>query len=309
MPAADIAVHPEQIPRQGSRAGVRLREDTVYADHKGRESRGVRKRADKALDKLQDALTRILEPDEVVFYLARCQAPVGALEQFTFGWYIYYVTGTVLVFTNLRVLHFLVRRDLSWKRSLRSVRWGDLEQAQVKGWLSPQLYFKYRNGKQEKYWGLRRDDANKIKALVAVLLPGSLGASTPAQAMVSLCPDCLAELTPRVYQCHKCSLMFKDERTMVRRSLLIPGGGYFYTGQWFLGTGDFIVEAYLLVMTLVWVLVAFGVMAEPLEPGEEAVGRGGAVFVAVFLAVILTLEKLLTIHHCRRFVRNFIPSK
>lgn len=309
LPGAEVQIHPDQVPRLSSRGGVRLREDTVYTNDKGKEQKGVRKRAEKFLDKLEETLARILEPEEVVFYVARCQAPVGALEQFAFGWYIYYVTGTVLVFTNLRILHLLVRRDGSWKRSLRSVRWGDLAEARMKGWLSPQLWLKYRNGKQEKYWGLRRDDAGKIKGLVAVLLPGSLGGGSAAQAMVSLCPDCLGELTPLVYQCAKCSLTFKDETTMVRRSLFIPGGGYFYTGHWFLGVGDFIAEAYLLILALVYVLVGLGVMAEPLEPGEEPVEAGAAWFIAGFLAVILVVEKLFTIHHCRRFVRNFIPTR
>ena len=230
--------------------------------------------------------------------------PPGFLDQLTFGLYIYYVPATVLVFTNRRLLHFSVRRDGSWKKSLRSLRWGDLAEAKVQGWLNPKLRLKYQNGKVDNYWGLRRGDAKSIKLLLPVLLPASRGETSPAQAMSSLCPECSAPLSPGVYQCSRCSLIFKDEKTIVRRSLLIPGGGYFYTGHWFLGVGDFIAEAVLLFLVVGSVLLAFGFLA---EPGEPQVTAGVAWFEVAFFGAILGVEKLITIHHCRRLIRDFIP--
>jgi hypothetical protein len=45
----------------------------------------------------------------------------------------------------------------------------------------------------------------------------------------------------------------------------------------------------------------------PTNPGETALA-GGEAWVAVgFVAAILAVEKLMTIHHCRRFIREFIP--
>lgn len=309
MPDVHFPVHPEQSPRLGSFNGVRVREDTVYTNQRGEEKAGVRKRAEKAIDKLQEILRKVLEPEEAILCVARCQAPVSGFEQLTMGWYVYYVTGTVLVFTNRRLLYFLVKRDGSWKRVLRAVAWGDVEEAKVKGWLSHTLQLKYRNGKKETYWKLRGDDAKKMKVLVGALFSAGAGEMSAAQAPVSLCPGCLAALTPQVYQCSKCGVTFKNERTMVRRSLLIPGGGYFYVGHWFLGLGDFVVEAYLLVMVVIFVLVALG-MSDPLgEPGQPPTTAGVALFVAVFVAAILAVEKWLTIHHCRRFIREFIPTE
>ena len=51
-----------------------------------------------------------------------------------------------------------------------------------------------------------RADAKKIKILLAVLLSASSGESTPAQAMVVHCPQCLTALTPGVPQCSHCGL-------------------------------------------------------------------------------------------------------
>lgn len=308
MPEKYLSVHPEQAARLASHAGVPLREDTAFTNHKGQEKSGIRKGTEKALDKLQDALHKVLGPDEVVLYVARCQAPASAWEQMAFGWYIYYVTGTVLVFTNQRLLHFLVKGDGSWKRSLRGLSWGDVAEARVKGWFTSTLELKYRNAKKETYWRLRGGDAKKIKLLLGILLPASVGEGSAAQAMVSLCPGCVAPLTPGVYQCSACGLAFKDEKTLVRRSLLIPGGGYFYAGHTFLGVGDFIVEAILLFWVVIWILVAFGMSEPELKPGEAPATPAVALFAALFVALILAVEKWFTIHHCRRFIREFIPT-
>jgi len=315
MPDMHFPVHPEQSSRLGSPNGVRVREDTLYTNHKGQEKSGVRKRADKTIDKLQEILRKALGPEEVVLYTARCQAPASAFEQFTFGWYIYYVTATMLVFTNRRLLLFQLKRDGSWKKILRAVVWGDVEEAKVKGWLSRTLQIKYRNGKKETYWGLGWGNAKKIRVLLEALFSLGAGETSAAGGIVPLCPHCLAELTPRVYECHNCKLTFKNEKTMVRRSLLIPGGGYFYVGHWFLGLGDFILEAILLCWTLMFAWAAgLAIMKLPvqsLQGQPEPAPEPAAVYLlcAGFFAFILTIEKLMTIHHCRRFIREFIPKE
>lgn len=307
MPAMTFPLHPEQSPRLGSLEGLRVREDTLYTDPKGEESKGVRKRAEKGIEKLQEILKRVLEPEEAILYVARCQAPLGKLGQFGLGWYAYYISTAVLVFTNLRVLHFVVKNNGDWKKSLRSARWGDIEDAKVKGWLSLTLELKFRDGKKETFWKLRRDDAKKIKIILSAISSAGAGAGSSAQTIASLCPGCLAPLTPQVYHCAKCGITFKDEETMVRRAWLIPGGGCFYVGYRFLGVVALIAELYLLALVVIMVLVALG-MPDPLvEPGKPPTTGVEAWILAAFFAGILAFEKWVTIHHCRRAVREFIP--
>ena len=96
---------------------------------------------------------------------------------------------------------------------------------------------------------------------------------------------------------------------MARRSWFIPGGGYFCTCNWFLGLGDFLVEAYLFLLLVLSALIATGMIADvPSEPGEEPLTGGAAWAAAAFLGALLAVEKLLTIHHCRRFVHDLIPK-
>jgi hypothetical protein len=303
----DISVHPNQVPRPASLNGLRVREDIAYTNYRGEEHGRTLKRVSKILDRLGPALQRILAADETVLYAARMQAPVSLVEQLTMGWYLYRVSAATLIFTNRRIIQLLVDGGGRWKGNLRAVAWGDVAEAGVKGRLSPVLWLKYRNGKKDKYWRLKHADAKKIRVLAATLLPASSGESTAAQGMVALCPDCLAPLTEKVYVCGGCGLVFKDERALVKRSLLIPGCGYLYTGHTFLAITDLIAEVFLMFEVIVCALAAYGTWGKPPTKPGTATGGGFLGSALIFLAV-LAFEKLVTIHHGRRFIGEFIST-
>ncbi|MBZ5646265.1 MAG: hypothetical protein LAN37_03460 [Acidobacteriia bacterium] len=307
MAKADIQIHENTAPRPASLSGLRFREDVAFTNAKGEEDKGTRKRVNKALEKLGDVLQRAMGQDEAVLYAVRLQAPIGAFEQYGLGWYVYRITATVLVFTNRRILHLGVDASGKWKGSLKSVAYGDIAKAEPKGWLSGVLWLTYKNGKKEKYWGMRGDGVRKMKALFAALLPASGGESTPAAGMASLCPDCLAPLTEKVYQCAGCGLVFKDEGTMKKRALLIPGGGYFYCGQTLLGVLGLIGEAWLILLIVIFAIAAAATWGKPPAKPDD-LGAVGMLVTAVLVLGILMLEKLLVIHHCRRLLRDFIST-
>src|SRR2546428_117058 len=163
MPAAEVSIYAGRAPQIVASNGLPIREDVAYSDAKGEESERSRRRAQEAIDKLRDILPSLLEPKEAIFCLVRCQAPVGALEQLFVGWSIYQITATVLVFTNLRVIHLGVDSKGKWKRTLRSVRWGDIAEARIKGWGSKVLALKYASGKKGKFLGAPRRSRKKGK--------------------------------------------------------------------------------------------------------------------------------------------------
>ncbi len=308
MPTADIQVHTNVAPRQGSLNGLRIREDVAFTNAKGEEDNGVRKRVSKVLEKIAAVLPRVLGQDETVFYATRLQAPIGFWEQYGLGWYVYRVTCAALVFTNRRILHLGVDSGGKWKGTLKAVAYGDIVKAEPKGWIGGILWLTYKNGKKEKYWNLRGGGVKKLKALLPVLLPAASGEATAAQGMAALCPECLGVLTERVYHCAGCGLVFKDEKTMVKRSLLIPGGGYFYCGQTFLGVLDFLAEAWLIIIALLMAFTAYSMWGRPAPNNPDAMDATGALVMAIMFAAVLGVEKLLTIHHCRRFIREFIST-
>ncbi|MGD1154794.1 MAG: PH domain-containing protein [Terriglobia bacterium] len=307
MPSPQIPVHADQSVRLSSHYGILLREDIAFTNRQGVEKRGIRKRAEQALEKLQEPLRKILEPGEAVLYIARGQVMPSGVEQFFLGWQAQYLAPGLLLLTNRRLLQLFVTRNGMWKRGMRSARWGDIEEAKVKGLLSAKLHIKYRNGKKEIYWALRGGDAKKIRLLLDVLHPTAAGETSPALSMTSVCPDCRAALTPGMYECPQCRLKFKDERTALRRSLLIPGGGFFYTGHPFLGVFHMVVGVFLLYEIAYWVLAALGVVQPPPNPGQPHGDPGAALIVAAYLAVLLALEKWVMATVARKLVRNYIP--
>ncbi len=308
MANADLPVYTSQLPRTLSANGVSIREDVLYTDAKGEPNDRSRKQAEEALADLRDMLPGLLEPKEtVLFVIKSCQAPIGVLEQLFLGWYVYRVTATRLVFTNLRLLHFGMASGGKWNRTLKSLRWGDVAEAKVKGWLSKILALQYANGTKEKYWRLKRKDAQKAKAIVNAVLPPSRGEATPVQGFQSLCPDCRAPLATGNYQCAACGLKFKDENTLLKRTLLIPGGGYLYSGITFLGVMAFLTEGILTLGVIFSMLIALGFVA----PGTTEDGRPMQAreywAVVIALGVLLALNKALEYLHGRRAIRNFVP--
>lgn len=309
------ALYPNQVPRVNVIAGVPVREDILLTDHKGVEKARLRKDAEKALDQLQSVLPRLLEPQEAVLFVAQAIAPLSTVEQLTLGWYAYALHSVVLVLTNKRLLRMRVRgksfgKGWTWTRGVMAARWDDLASAKVKGWLSHTLLFEYRNNKKERYWRVNGKAAKKLKALLPALVPAGAGQPTEAQGMVSLCPDCLQVLQPRVYQCAHCGLVFKNETTLLWRNYLLPGGGYIYAGWGVLGFLHAIVDLALIVEMISFALYALRILPPPPpDPGQAPITPDGAAIAFAVVFVLFLLENTVAWLHNRRLIREFVPVR
>ncbi|MGA3323909.1 MAG: hypothetical protein ABSF45_05510 [Terriglobia bacterium] len=307
MPSNQIPVHPEQSPRLSSHFGVLVREDVAFANHKGVEKGGIRKQTEQALEKLQEPLRKFLEPDEAVFCITRAQIMPSGVEQFFLGWHAMFLAPAVLVLTNRRLLHLLVQRNGSWKRSLRCANWGDMEEAKVKGLLGARLHTKFRDGRKEIYSGITGNNKNKIRLLLETLIPVAAGEASPALAMTSLCPECRSPLTPGLYECPHCRIAFKDENTAMKRAWLIPGGGFFYIGHPLLGILHAFLDVVLICAVGYWVLVGVGVVPPDTNPGEAPMDKASALVAAALMGGILAMDKWVVATVARKQVRNYIP--
>lgn len=308
MAKSDLPIHLNLVPQViTDAAGLSLRPDVLYTDAQGEEKGRLHKSADKLLGKLNEPLRRLLESGEAVLYVCRAQAPLNSLEQFVGGSYVYYQTMVVLVFTSRRLLHLLVNNSAEWRRGLRDVRWGDVPNARVKGILSRSLELEYRNLYKETYTRLGYRDAAKLRVLLPPLLEASRGELSPMLAMVPHCPDCFAILTPRVYLCPHCGLVFKDEKTLLRRALLIPGGGYFYTRQWGFGILSALYETWFTWVFIVAILMVLGVVPVPQAEGQPQ-SQADALSGVVGVLWVLGIEKLFHYYHSLRVVRDFSPT-
>ena len=298
MPAADLRIHDSQVARTALIDSVPVRNDILFTNDKGEDKRSIQKRSEKALQKLAPALQRVLLPAETVLYIARARSSLTIVEQLTAGWWTALLAASAIVITNKRILFFPVKHDGSWKESVRAVQWGDLEEVKPRGLLAMNVTFKSRDGAKTTYTNFRRTDAKKIAAIATALLPAASGEMTSAHGKVQLCPDCLNVLTQGQYFCSGCGLTFKNEKSMVMRSVFLPGGGYFYTGHPLVAILPAIIEGILAVELLVFLLA--GLVSKQLHNILPAL---------VVLAVFWALETAVTILHCRRYIRDFIPDK
>lgn len=303
MPRPDGFIHENVAPLPGTFSSLRVREDVAYTDARGRQKGGIRKSAQKLLPQVESILARMLRPSEAIFYVARMNTPISQVEQLTAGWLLYTTVGAVMVFTNERIICLPVTYNGKWKGSVRIVWYSDLDtRTRVSGLLNKALEVQYGMGKKDRFWGLKRRDAKKLKMLLPLFLAEN-SATPVSTGMVSLCPECLKPLTPEVYECGSCGLVFKDERTMRKRALLIPGGGYFYCGATGMGILAAFVEAYAL-LEIVLALIGMVLALTTSGPGQEELFGGSTVVVIIF-AAFLGLEKLIQIHHCQRIIREF----
>ncbi len=279
--------------------GISIRSDVLSTNDKGEEKKSAQKRTGKILQKLCPALQRILRPEEAVLYAMSARCPLSILEQVTAAWWTALLAACAIVVTNKRILFFPVKRGGSWRESVRAVNWGDLEEIGPKGVLARNVSFKFKNGTKVTYTNFRRQDAKKLAAITSALIPAASAEQTAISGLVQLCPDCCAALTQGQYSCPACGLIFKNERTMIIRSIFLPGGGYFYTGHPLIAIFLAVVEA-LFVMEIL--LILFAGLASPKAVPELLSG-------ILFLAIFWGLETAVTILHCRRYIRDFIPEK
>ena len=120
MPA-DLPIHDNKLARTGIFDGISVRNDILFTNDKGEDKRSIQQHSQKALQKLLPALQRVLLPAETVLYIVRAQSPLTVLEQLTAGWWTRLLAASAIVITNKRLLFFPVKRDGSWKASVRSL--------------------------------------------------------------------------------------------------------------------------------------------------------------------------------------------
>jgi hypothetical protein len=299
MPNADFQIGLNRVPRITVVDGISVRGDVLFTDDKGEEKDSIQKRATKMLQKLRPGLQKILLQGETVLSVMSARSPLSAIEQVTASALVSFLTLCSVILTNKRILFVPVKRDGTWRESVRSVNWGDIQEVLKTGFLVFNIRFKFKNGSVVAYRQFRRKDAKKLVEIASALLPAASGEQTATHGVVQLCPDCRGVLTAGQYYCPCCGLTFKNERTMVWRSIFLPGGGYFYTGHSVVAIFPAIAEAAVLVDILT--LSAVGLSSHRTPPNLP--------LVLVGFAVVWTLETAVTILHCRRYVRDFIPDR
>jgi hypothetical protein len=299
MAAPDLPIHSNQNACITNVDGISVRDDVLFTNENGEKKQAIEKRTTKILHSLAPAMQHLLQPAETVLYALKARSPLSLFEQLTATWWTAALAACAIVVTNKRLLFFPINSDGSWRQSVRSLQWGDLNEIKLNGMLVRNARFTFKNGTRATYTNLIRADAKKLSAISSVFIPAASGEQTSTHGPIPLCPDCREKLTAGQYSCLNCGLTFKDEKTMVLRSILLPGGGYFYTGHPLIAIVPAIVEVFL-VLKILRVLLA----------GFASPQAGAALFrSALLLCIFWAIETAITVVHCRRYIRDFIPDR
>jgi hypothetical protein len=273
--------------------GFSINQSIAFSNHKGVFKERLKKQQTKILKPITPLLKQFLEPGEEVLLAMRGCSPMSFMEQLTTGWIIYYIKRCALVVTNQRILHFPTRQNYSPRHSIAQIRFGDVDTIKPSTFLGRKFMVKYKNGSKETFLYVK--DMKKFKT---VLNDIRMTAQQPTSYGIRhhLCPKCTAPLVVGEYICPSCKMEFKNEKKAQMLSILLPGGGYFYTGHHVLGIGDAIVETIFIVMFVTGLV--------NLISGAES--EAGLPIVIVF-GLFLFLEKLYTVYHAKHYVKEYIP--
>jgi tetratricopeptide (TPR) repeat protein len=149
----------------------------------------------------------------------------------------------------------------------------------------------YKSGKKEKFYYIGSREFKKLKTIQ----PQFMEIHEPSKAMERhfLCPKCVTPLPRNIFFCPNCDLEFKNIKDAIKRSILFPGGGYFYARHPILGTMDAITEGVLWIVLVTRVVEVLG--------GIESWGP------VLYVGVILFLKKWITVYHSKNYINEYIP--
>jgi hypothetical protein len=280
----------ETSPTERPICGLPVDTAALFVDKKGVYKPRIEKNRMKLLAKL-GFLSKFLDADEKILLVATGCSPFTALEQATMGaaWLIA-VKRALFVFTNKRLFHIPATNKHEYRGSIAQILYQDCKRLHVKG---SALVAEYHNGKKEKFLYIPRADRAIIKRFNLQADASDQPSAQPQRN--HLCPNCTQLLPKGVTACPACGLEFKNRATALRYSVLLPGGGYFYTRHPYMGVADAVAETYLTLATLI--ALAAGLLGDP-EAMTAFVGIG----------LVLVLEKLATVYHSNAFLAEFIPA-
>jgi len=267
-----------------------IKGETAFSSARGKFQEKIKKQQLKYLRDHVDVLQHILEEGEEILLASRGASPFTALEQLTTGAWIYYIKRCLVVLTDRRVLHFPSNYRFKPRDSVAQIRFYDIESFKGKR----RLTFRYKNGTKEVFSQLKNG-----KRLVQLLKGLVTTSSTSSQygGRQHLCPRCVAPLAKDRFTCPRCRLEFKEPGAARMYSVFLPGGGYFYTRHPWMGVGDAVTELVLIFLTFVFFLDYFT------SPEKDM----SLLYLGLFVAAILIVEKLVTIYHARHFIKEYIP--
>ena len=276
-------------------AGLPVNTKVLFSNHKNIYKKRTEKRQRMLLGSIK-YIKPFLCDGEVILLITEGSSHISFFEQFFGGYSTMALKDAHFIFTNMRIIHipltfsgFSLTKNTRYRNSIAQILYCDCEYIKQSG---HSLKVKYKSGKKEVFCRIKSKERKKIKSLVQQIPLD--GEPSFAKERTHLCPRCQGILVKDIYECPNCQLDFKDKQTARKLSWMWPGGGFFYTGHHVMGVLDALAEVYIAVL-LFLTLYDFA---------------KGAIFewqIILFFAMIMGLEKMVTVYHSSKFLEEFIP--
>ncbi len=220
--------------------GLPVDREALFSNHKDIYKKRVEKRQRKLIVKIS-FLKPFFKKGEHVLLVTTGYSPLNSLAQYLTGFIFVYLKRSLFVFTNFRILHIPATANYSYKNSIAQVVYAGCQSTTLKGGTLTVQHVRGGNKKTEKFKAIAGSERRKIRSLFKKKIP--LSATKGQQSVrMHLCPRCTCTLAEGMEKCRKCQLQFKSKLVAALSALLIPGGGYFYIRQYFLGFLDALLE-------------------------------------------------------------------
>jgi hypothetical protein len=271
--------------------GLPVDRDIIFSNHKDIYKKRVEKRQRDFIIRLP-FLKPFLKSDEKILLVTTGHSPPTLFEKMGFGWLFIYLKRSLLVFTDRRIFHIPTTPIYRYRHSIAQIPYGACQSISMKG---RSLVITYPSSSAtDKFFSLAGREKKKIREILKKVPIAEGGTNTAGKS--HLCPQCTGLLSASQASCQHCQLSFKSATVATLLSIFLPGGGYFYIRQFFLGAMATIVEVSLLIA-----------IASSLS--DVMNGLSSSMPLLVGTSLLFILEKFAAVVHARVFVREFVPNQ
>jgi hypothetical protein len=291
-----MAKHPKRGPApivgvmQQKIFGLPVDRDIIFSNHKEIYKKRVEKRQRGLIIRLP-FLKPFLAGDEKILLVTTGHSPPTIFEKMGLGWLFVYLKRSLLVFTDRRIFHVPTTPIYRYRNSIAQILYGSCQSITLKG---RALVITYSSQSvTDKFFSIAGREKKKIRDILTKVPIGGDGKTSTGR--IHLCPQCAAPLFVSRSACQRCQLTFKSGTKATILAILLPGGGYLYIRQPFLGVVAAILEVLLLIG-----------IGSSLSDMTNGVTSSATLFAGTSILFIIT--KLAAVVHTRVFIREFVPS-
>lgn len=271
--------------------GLPVDRDTIFLNERNIYKSKIEKRQRHLIAKIT-FIKFFLNHGEVIRTITTGYSPISWMEQLLTGLAFLYFKRAIFIFTDQRILHVPTSFNRSPHSSVSQIMYEDCAAIAIKG---SALIISYKNGRQETFPYVARKERKKIRALIQQL-PIKPKEAGRLQERVYLCPSCARVLPKGTKKCDHCQLPFKNRLCAQIRALLIPGGGYLYSGHPILALGLGAFE-----IALVGIVVAKAT-------GYSQFGWISNLPVVLSSILMFILIKWISRFHTLELIRDYMPD-